>query len=224
MTTNEKALKKRKIMQETRARFDTQHQTGGLGDGELLGLLLNDVKAGHNVLAHFGFDLREVSRATVAELTLVSGVGERTAYVIKAALELGLRAGQARRKENPQVTCPEDAVALMAPVMRDQPQEHLRILCLDTRNRMICDQLAYIGNVNSSIVRPAELLKPAVMRNATSIMLFHNHPSGEPTPSPEDIAVTKQVKEAAELMGFELLDHIIIGADSFTSLKGRGLM
>ena len=103
-------------------------------------------------------------------------------------------------------------------------QEQLRVLLLNTRNEVVGQRVIYVGNVNSSIVRPAEVLRPAVVESVPSIIVSHNHPSGDPTPSPEDVAITKDLAAAGKLLGVELLDHVVIGGDRFVSLKERGLM
>ena len=103
-------------------------------------------------------------------------------------------------------------------------QEQLRVLLLDTKNRVVGQRVVYQGNISSAIVRPAEVLRPAVVEAVPSIIVSHNHPSGDPTPSPEDAACTREMSQAARLLGIDLLDHVVIGGDRFVSLKERGLM
>ena len=103
------------------------------------------------------------------------------------------------------------------------PQEQLRVICLDTKNYVVHQQVVYQGTVNSSVVRAAEVFRPAVSRNCLSIVVVHNHPSGDPTPSPEDIRTTEQLRKAGELLDIELLDHIVVGQHRWVSLKERGL-
>jgi DNA repair protein RadC len=103
------------------------------------------------------------------------------------------------------------------------PQEHLRVVVLDTRNRLISIEKIYVGSLNSSMVRVGELFRPAIQRNAASIIVVHNHPSGDPTPSPEDVTLTKAIVQAGKLLDIEVLDHLIIGQGRFVSLKERGL-
>lgn len=103
------------------------------------------------------------------------------------------------------------------------PQEQLRVLCLDTKNYVVHQQIVYQGTVNSSVVRAAEVYKPAVSRTCPAIVVIHNHPSGDPTPSPEDIRTTERLRQAGELLDIALLDHIVIGQQRFVSLKERGL-
>ena len=103
-------------------------------------------------------------------------------------------------------------------------QEQLRVLLLDTKNNVVGQRVVYQGNVNSSMIRPAEVLRPAVIEAVPSIIVCHNHPSQDPTPSPEDAAITRELTQAGKLLGIELLDHIVIGGERFVSLKERGLM
>ena len=124
----------------------------------------------------------------------------------------------------PAINCPEDVRRLLGPEMAPLAQEQLRVLLLNTRNEVVGQRVIYQGNVNSSMVRPAEVLRPAVVESVPSIIVCHNHPSGDPTPSPEDAAVTRDLSQAAKLLGVELLDHVVIGGDRSVSLKERGLM
>ena len=142
--------------------------------------------------------------------------------------ELAVRYDVATRPDGPQdlpaIGCPQDVQRLLGAEMSALAQEQLRVLLLNTRNQVVGQRVIYQGNVNSSMVRPAEVLRPAVIEAVPSIIVSHNHPSGDPTPSPEDAAVTRELAQAAKLLGIELLDHIVIGGDRFVSLKERGLM
>jgi DNA repair protein RadC len=122
------------------------------------------------------------------------------------------------------VRSPDDVAALLAPEMEMLMQEQLRVVLLDTRNRVLDVVLVYQGNVNSTIVRMAEVFREAIIACAPNIVLAHNHPSGDPSPSPEDAALTKQAVEAGQLLGIEVLDHIVIGRGQFVSMKDRRLM
>ena len=124
----------------------------------------------------------------------------------------------------PAINCPDDVRRLLGPEMAPLAQEQLRVLLLNTRNLVVGQRVIYQGNVNSSMVRPAEVLRPAVLEAVPSIIVSHNHPSGDPTPSPEDVAITRELAQAAKLLGIELLDHVVIGGERFVSLKERGLM
>ncbi len=129
-----------------------------------------------------------------------------------------------RPEAPPAINCPEDVRLLLGPEMAPLAQEQLRVLLLNTRNQVLGQRVIYQGNVSSSVVRPAEVLRPAVIEAVPSIIISHNHPSGDPTPSGPDTAITKDIAEAGKLLGIELLDHVVIGGEKFVSLKERGLM
>ena len=122
------------------------------------------------------------------------------------------------------VRSPEDVAALLAPEMEMLTQEQLRVVLLDTRNRVLDVVMVYQGNVNSTVVRMAEVFREAILACAPNVILVHNHPSGDPSPSPEDASMTKQALEAGRLLGIELLDHIVIGRGRFVSLKDQGVL
>ena len=124
----------------------------------------------------------------------------------------------------PAINCPDDVRRLLGPEMAPLAQEQLRVLLLNTKNQVLGQRVVYQGNVNSSIVRPAEVFRPAVIEAVPSIIISHNHPSQDPTPSPEDAAITRDIAQAGKLLGIELLDHVVIGGERFVSLKERGLM
>ncbi len=124
----------------------------------------------------------------------------------------------------PTINCPQDVHSLLGPEMSALAQEQLRVLLLNTRNQVTAQRVIYQGNVNSSVVRPAEVLRAAVIDNAPSIIVSHNHPSGDPTPSPEDVSITRDLAASAKLLGIDLLDHVVIAGSKFVSLKERKLM
>ena len=142
--------------------------------------------------------------------------------------ELAVRYDVETRPEGPEdppsINCPEDVRKLLGPEMSGLAQEQLRVLLLNTKNLVVGQRVVYQGNVNSSMIRPAEVLRPAVIEAVPSIIISHNHPSTDPTPSPEDAAITRELAQAGKLLGIELLDHVVIGGDRFVSLKERGLM
>ncbi|HSH03849.1 MAG TPA: DNA repair protein RadC [Anaerolineae bacterium] len=164
-----------------------------------------------------------LSRATINELMSIHGIGQVKAIEIKAALELGRRALLISPLDRPRITAPIDAANLLMPEMALLEQEHLRLLLLDTRNRVLHTPTIYIGSLNSSVLRVGELFRAALRDNAAAIIVAHNHPSGDPAPSPEDIHVTRQLVSAGKLLDIQVLDHIIIGHQQFVSLKERGL-
>ena len=124
----------------------------------------------------------------------------------------------------PSITTPDDVHKLLAPEMSELAQEQLRVLLIDTKKVVVVQRVVYQGNISSAIVRPAEVLRPAVVEAVPSIIVCHNHPSKDPTPSPEDVACTRELSQAAKLLGVELLDHVVIGGKRFVSLKEQGLM
>ena len=124
----------------------------------------------------------------------------------------------------PSINCPDDVRRLLGPEMAPLAQEQLRVLLMNTKNNVVSQRVVYQGNVNSSMIRPAEVLRPAVIEAVPSIIVCHNHPSQDPTPSPEDAAITRDLAQAGKLLGIELLDHVVIGGERFVSLKERGLM
>ena len=124
----------------------------------------------------------------------------------------------------PVISCPEDVRRLLGPEMSGLAQEQLRVLLLDTKNHVVGQRVIYQGNVSSAIVRAAEVFRPAVIEAVPSIIVSHNHPSQDPTPSPEDAALTRELVQAGKLLDIELLDHVVIGGERFVSLKERGLM
>ena len=196
---------------------------------ELLAILLrvgvqgeNAVQVGQRLLQVFG-GLAGLQRASFAEVCRQRGMGSAKAAQVKAAIELGNRLRLETPDERPAIHGPADAAALVQYEMAGLNQEHLWVINLDTRNRMLNIEKVYIGSLNSSMVRVGELFRPAIQRNAASIIVVHNHPSGDPTPSPEDIALTKSIVQAGKLLDIELLDHLVIGQNKFVSMKERGL-
>ena len=180
------------------------------------------IEVAEGILTRFGGDVQRIYKAHVAELASVRGVGQQTAVRIKAALALGLRLTEPTG-ERPVINSPADAAALVQNEMSLLEQEFLRVMLLDTRNRLLDIVEVYHGAVNSSQVRLAEVFKPAIQRMAPAILVCHNHPSGDPTPSPDDVAVTRAMVQAGRLLDVDLLDHLVIGGSRYVSLKERGL-
>ncbi len=174
------------------------------------------------LLARFSGNLQRIYHAPVQQIAGIPGLGESTAVKLKAALALGLRLCEPN-EERPVVSSPADAAALVQHEMSLLEQEYLKVMVLNTRNHVLDILEITHGSVNSSQVRVAEVLRPAVERNAPAIIVVHNHPSGDPTPSPDDIKITQAIREAGRLMDIELLDHIVIGKGSFVSLKEKHL-
>ncbi len=220
-----KELSEEERPRERLARLGPQSLT----TAELLAILLRvgmvgetAVQVGQRLLQTFG-GLSGIHRAAFEELSAQRGVKLAKAAQIKAAIELGRRLVQESPEERPAVHNPADAAELVQYEMSSLEQEELRVLLLDTRNRMLQIETVYRGSVNSSQVRVAEIFKAAIRRNAANLIVIHNHPSGDPTPSPDDVAITRAILQAGELLDVKLLDHIIIGSGRFVSLKERGL-
>lgn len=200
-----------------------------LSNAELLAILLrvgipgeNAVQVGQRLLQHFG-GLSGLHRAPFEELCHQRGIGAAKAAQLKAAIELGRRLLLESPGERPAITSPADAAALVHYEMSSLEQEHLRVILLDARHRVLDIVEVYKGSVTSSQVHVGELFKHAVRRNAPGIILVHNHPSGDPTPSPEDIAITRQIVQAGKLLNIAVLDHLVIGQGKWVSLKERGV-
>jgi len=197
---------------------------------ELMAILLrtgvkgeNAIEVGQRLLNTFG-DLLGIQRASFEELRDQHGVGPAKAAQIKAAVELGSRlAKKIHMKERRTVSSPEDVAKLYQYDMAELQQEVLKVVLLDTRNHIIETVDVYKGSVNSSQVRVAEIFTPAIRRNLPSIIVLHNHPSGDPTPSPDDIAMTRAIIQAGKLLDVDVLDHIIMARQGHVSLKQRGL-
>ncbi|MEN4100421.1 MAG: DNA repair protein RadC, partial [Anaerolineaceae bacterium] len=193
---------------------------------ELLAALLGGpqpIETAEGLLAYFNGRLSDLRRASAHEIANIPGIGQQNAARIKAAAELGLRLLLHTEEDRPTIHRPADAAALLQHEMSVLEQEHLRVMLLDTRNRVIDIVEIYHGSLNSAQVRVAELFKPAIQRMAAAIILVHNHPSGDPTPSPDDVAVTRAVVQAGKLLDIDTLDHLVIGRGRFVSLKEKGL-
>ncbi len=167
--------------------------------------------------------LHGLLRANVNELTQEPGIGPARAAQIKAALELGRRLLMATPPERLQIRSPEDVAALLMLEMGSLDQEQLRVLLLDTRHQVIRQVTVYIGNVNTSLVRLAEVFREAIRENAPAVLIAHNHPSQDPTPSPQDVALTREAVEVGRLLSIELVDHLILATTRWVSLRERGL-
>jgi DNA repair protein RadC len=200
-----------------------------LSDGELLAIILNTGSVGETVtdlsqrlLAQYG-GLRGLFRMDIAELARLRGLGDAKSVRLKAALELGRRLAALSPEERPPVGSPEDVANLLSIEMAALEQEQLRVVLLDTKHRILGTRTVYQGSVNQAQVRVAEVFRDAVRQQATAIVAVHNHPSGDPTPSAADVALTVEIVAAGQLLDIELLDHLIIGQGRWLSLKRLGL-
>jgi len=173
------------------------------------------------LLKRFG-DLVTLGRCGVDELTGVTGIGFARSCQLVASFELGKRFARDNRKCGESVKTPRDIARLFMDEMRHFDREHFKAALLDTKNQLLKVVTVSIGSLNASIVHPREILKPAISTSAASIILVHNHPTGDPTPSREDIEFTNRFAKCGELIGIELLDHVIIGAGTYRSLKEGG--
>jgi DNA repair protein RadC len=194
---------------------------GHLDDVELLGLLIGSLPAARGVIDRLG-GLARVARAEVAELAPLAGVGERRAATVVSGLELGRRATAAWPEPGWRVRAPADVGDRMLPVMRRLEAEELRVLLLNTKNVVGAMRTVYVGNLAGSAVRVGEVFRDAVREQAAAIVVVHNHPSGDPTPSGDDLRITAELAEAGRLLDIELLDHVVIGRQSWVSLRSLG--
>jgi DNA repair protein RadC len=197
---------------------------------EILAVILGRGIAGESVmvtaqrlLSHFG-DLKGIGGASVEELSQVKGIGLAKAAQIKAAFELSRRLeGYPQAEDKPVVKTPEDVASLVRGRLKGKKKEHFLALLLDTRNRLIKVAEISIGSLDASIVHPREVFKEAISASAASIIFAHNHPSGITEASEDDIRLTKRLVKAGEIVGIDVLDHIIIGDKNYLSLKREGL-
>jgi DNA repair protein RadC len=197
---------------------------------EIIALILGRGISGESVmvtaqrlLSQFG-SLRAIAGASLEELSQVKGIGLAKASQIKAAFELANRLeSYSEVSQKPIVKTPEDVVDLVKARLKGKKREHFLVVSLDTRSRLIKVSQISVGSLDSSIVHPREAFKEAISASAASVVLVHNHPSGDPTASDDDIKLTKRLVESGELLGIEVLDHIIIGDKSYLSLKREGL-
>jgi len=196
---------------------------------ELLAIILrvgssrgSAISLANQLLSHFG-SLKGVAKATVAELSALPGVGVAKAAQIKAAFELGRRLATTT-DERVVVDRPELAANLVMEEMRYHDKEHFKVLLLDVRNRCIAIRPISVGSLTSSVAHPREIFREAIAHSAASVIVAHNHPSGDPAPSAEDRTLTARLVQAGEIIGVKVLDHLIIGDGCWVSMKEKELM
>jgi DNA repair protein RadC len=168
--------------------------------------------------------LRQLASKTMSELAITPGIGAATAARLMAALEIGRRLQHERRARQPMLATPRAVWRHLALELRDRERERFVALCLNTRNELISEVIVSVGSLSASIVHPREVFKPAMACSAASLVIAHNHPSGDPSPSREDREVTRVLAEAGQLLDIPLHDHVIVGADSYFSFKDSGLI
>ncbi len=208
-----------------------KHGIEALSAQEILALILGRgikdesvIVTAQKLLSTFG-NLKNIAAASMEELTKIKGIGPAKAAQIKAAFELSKRLEDSSDKDRKAtVKSPEDAIKSVKNQLKGKKKEHFLVLSLDTRNHLINTQTISIGSLDSSIVHPREVFKEAISSTAASVIFAHNHPSGDPTPSEDDIKLTKRLVEAGEILGIEVLDHIIICDKEYISMKSRNLL
>jgi DNA repair protein RadC len=203
---------------------------GSLSNHELLAIMLRTgtknesvLQLSNRLLTHFE-GLRLLKDASLEEITSIKGIGTAKAIQVLAAVEMGKRVANLVHEDRYVIRSPEDGAKLMMNEMRFLTQEHFVCLYLNTKNQVLHKQTIFIGSLNASIVHPREVFKEALRRSAASVICVHNHPSGEPAPSREDIDVTKRLAECGKILGIDMLDHLIIGENKYVSLKEKGYL
>ena len=207
----------------------SKHGPEALSTPELLAILLRSgtvresaLDVAEGIVGHLG-GLRGLADATIEQLSQIRGVGVVKATEIRAAVELGKRISAFTHEARPVIRCPADVSQLVMSELRHEAREQFRVLLLDTRNQVTRVSTVSVGSLTESIVHPREVFREAIRHSSAALIAVHNHPSGDPTPSPEDIQVTQRLAEAGRLVGIELLDHVIVGDGRYVSLKERGL-
>lgn len=227
MTTNSLMIRDFPQDERPRERF-IQNGPQSLSNHELIAILLRTgtkdesvLQLSNRLLTNFE-GLRLLKGATLEEITEIKGIGQAKAIQILAAVEIGRRIANLNYNERYVIRSPEDGANYVMNDMRFLSQEHFVCLYLNTKNQVLHKQTIFIGSLNASIVHPREVFREALKRSAASIICLHNHPSGDPAPSREDIEVTKRLVECGKMLGIEMLDHLIIGENKFVSLKEKG--
>lgn len=207
-----------------------QYGAGVLSNSELLAILLRTgtrhesaIHMAQRILVGTG-GIRGLIDFSLEELTKLNGIGPAKAVQLKAGIELGQRLAKARLPETGNIRNPRNVADMVMEQLRYLHKEHFVCLFLNTKNHIIAQETLSIGSLNASIVHPREVFRAAIKCGSASMICIHNHPSGDPTPSPEDISMTRRLCDAGEIVGIDVLDHIIIGDGEFISLKEQGLM
>jgi DNA repair protein RadC len=201
-----------------------------LGDNELVALVLSHGQAHAGALDLANALLGEIggveglARARVEDLTQVRGIGPARAAQVLAAVELGRRTLTRGGRDRPQITTPRHAAELLLPQYGNRPVEQFGVMLLDTKHRVLRTTVVSIGTLDASIVHPREIFREATAAGAAALVVFHNHPSGDPEPSPEDVLLTRRLMAAGVLMGIDVIDHVILADVRYCSMKEKGLI
>lgn len=202
-----------------------------LSNSELIAILLktgttklSSLQLAERVINQNADGLRNLANITLEELMDIDGIGQAKAATIVAAVELGKRISASEAIQRGKISCVEDVVDIFMERLRYLKKEKFEVLLLDTKGNIISSENISVGDLCSSVVHPRETFKSAIKRSAAAIIFVHNHPSGDPTPSNEDIAITKRLIEAGNILGISVLDHIIIGDGVFVSMKASDLI
>ncbi|OGU30697.1 MAG: hypothetical protein A2057_03500 [Ignavibacteria bacterium GWA2_35_9] len=202
-----------------------------LSDAELIAILLRTGKKGKSVvnvaqeMVSIHRNLTILASKTLSDLMKISGIGKDKAATLLAAFELSRRIqSQSKWLSDKKVTTPQDVADIFIPLLRDEVKEKFLLICLNSANKIIAYEIISVGNLNSSVVHPREVFKAAIDHRSASIILLHNHPSGNPEPSNEDIAITKKIVESGIILDIPVFDHIIIAGNVFTSFVERRLI
>ena len=202
-----------------------------LSDAELIAILLRTGKKGKSVvnvaqeMVSIHRNLTILASKTLSDLMKISGIGKDKAVTLLAAFELSRRIqSQSKWLSDKKVTTPQDVADIFIPLLRDEVKEKFLLICLNSANKIITYEIISVGNLNSSVVHPREVFKAAIDHRSASIILLHNHPSGNPEPSNEDIAITKKIVESGIILDIPVFDHIIIAGNVFTSFVERRLI
>jgi DNA repair protein RadC len=207
-----------------------RHGAAALGDNELVALVLGSgggrggaLTVANGLLAARG-GLHGLARSTCDDLARVAGIGRAKAAQMLAALELGRRTLSRRPQARMRLATARDAAAFLMPTFGSRPAEQFGIVLLDTKHRVLRTTVLTLGTLNSSVVEPRDVYREAALGGAAAIVAFHNHPSGDPTPSPDDVELTRRLAAAGVLMGIDLVDHIILGEVRYCSFKEMALL
>lgn len=208
-----------------------KHGPKSLSNSELLAIIIRTgnreytaIELSQRLLTMDKGGLSFLEGLSIEEMTRLKGIGEVKAAQIIASIELGKRITMTSGQNKTKITSPTDVANLLMEDMRYLKKEYFKILLLDTKNQIISIEDISVGSLNSSIVHPREVYNPAIKKSSASIILVHNHPSGDPSPSKEDISITKRLVEGGEILGIKVLDHIIIGDNKYISLKEKDII